>query len=77
MSQQCQFADDTAIVSLLEGDKTTNGQVMADFVTWCHKSFLQLNVSKTKYMVIDFRKSLPSPPSTFLKAAAIEMLDSH
>lgn len=30
---------------------------MRDFVIWCHRNGLQLNASKTKEVVIDFRTS--------------------
>lgn len=55
------FADDTTIVGLLEGGETAHGQIVDDFVSWCKNSFLHKNVSKTRDMVIDFRKS-PSKP---------------
>ena len=34
-----------------------------DFVQWCDNNFLQLNVTKTKQLCIDFRrKQTPSKP---------------
>ncbi len=70
------FADDTVIISPLEGNEMGHGQVVDDFVAWCDKSFLLLNVSKTKDMIIDFRKSQRSPLSTVIKAADIEIVES-
>lgn len=37
------------------------------------KYFLELNLSQTKDVVMYFRKSPPSPRSTFIEAAAAEM----
>lgn len=42
------FTDDTVIVSLLQGEDDAPGQVGDDFIIWCEKSYLKLNVSKTK-----------------------------
>jgi len=46
------FADDTAIVSLLEDNEICHGPVVDDFIKWCDDACLQLNVSKTKDMSI-------------------------
>ncbi|KAK0152128.1 hypothetical protein N1851_006493 [Merluccius polli] len=42
------YADDSVIVSLLQGNETGHGPVVQDFVDWCEWSFLQMNISKTK-----------------------------
>ena len=70
-------ADDSVIVSLLEADEQLHGPVVNDFVSWCDESFLQLNVSKTKDMIISFRKSSPCPVLTSIKGADIELVDSY
>jgi len=71
------FADDTVIVNLLQGDEQDHGSSVDDFVAWCDESSLELNVSKTKDMVIDFRKSTSFPPPTIMKGADVEMVDSY
>lgn len=60
------YADDTAIVGLLSGKKDTAKQTITayhqsitDFSQWCSDNFLQLNVDKTKELVIHASK----PPS--------------
>ena len=50
------FADDTALVSLLQGDEQDHGPVLHEFLNWCEQSHLLLNTSKTKEMAIDFRR---------------------
>lgn len=40
------FADDSVIVSLLQGQEQGHGPVVDDFVSWCDQSFLHLNVAK-------------------------------
>ncbi len=46
---------DSVIVSLLSNDATDHGPVVDEFSDWC--SFLDINVSKTKEMMIDFLSS--------------------
>ena len=47
-----------------DDDDTIYQQQLAMFVDHCDANFLELNVSKTKEMIIDFRISC-SPPSSF------------
>lgn len=51
------YADDTVILGKLHEEGEYDYRVQADhFVRWCDENDLQLNVKKTKEMVIDFRK---------------------
>jgi len=50
------LSDDTALLSLLQGNQSDHNNALMDFVRWCEDSFLDLNVSKTKEVIIDFRK---------------------
>lgn len=51
------IADDSVIVSLFNNEDPDHGSVLADFTDWCNLSFLNINVFKTKEMIIDFRKN--------------------
>lgn len=69
------FADDTVIASLHRKEKYQHGPVVDEFVSWCEESFLQLNTSKTKDMVIDFRRNPPcSPPLTHITGSCIKIV---
>ena len=48
------FADDSALLSLL-GTQDGHGAGLYDFTEWCDKSYLDLNVNKTKEMTVDFK----------------------
>ena len=51
------FADDTALSGLIsDNDDLDYKNEISQFVNWCDENFLDLNVSKTKEMIIDFRK---------------------
>ncbi len=71
------FADDTVIVSLLTGDENSHGPVVSNFLTWCDSAFLQVNIKKTKDMVIDFRSSPSSPQPTSVIGQMVEWASSY
>ncbi len=66
--------DDSVIVSLLNDQDTDHGPVVRDFIDWCERSSLNINVSKTKEMITDFRKKpRPSSPA-FIHGPAVEVV---
>lgn len=71
------FADDTVIVSLLHDAETSHGPVLQDFSSWCDQSFLVINASKTKDMVIDFRTQAPNQNPTVIKGQPVEYVGSY
>ncbi len=48
-----------------------------NFVNWCDKNYLCLNVSKTKEMCIDFRKNQRCPKPVCIKGGAVERVDTY
>ena len=42
------FAYDSAVLSLLMGAQDAHGASFDDFLSWCDKSYLDLNVNKSK-----------------------------
>ncbi|TWW76587.1 hypothetical protein D4764_13G0012490 [Takifugu flavidus] len=65
-SSSCQlqkFSDDSAAVGLItDGDDGEYRGLIEDFVDWSLRNNLQINASKTKELVVDFRRS-NNPPS--------------
>ena len=51
--------------------------LVGDFVTWSHSNHLQLNTSKTKEMVIDFRKSRPPPRPVQIDGDEVEVVGTY
>ena len=53
-------ANDTAIVGCIrDGQEVEYRNLVDDFMQWCRINHLQLNTSKTKEMVVDYRRSKP------------------
>ena len=55
------YADDTALVGLLSDDETDYRSDIDHFVSWFVANCLELNVVKTKELVIDFRSGVHHP----------------
>lgn len=62
------FADDTAVVGLIShGDETAYREEVATLEQWCQNNHLSLNISKTKEVIMDYRRggcTHPQSPST-------------
>ncbi|PIK43412.1 hypothetical protein BSL78_19743 [Apostichopus japonicus] len=72
------FADDTAMAGLIHGDDDEAYlRQLQSFVDYCDTNFLQLNISKTKEMVIDFRRSTVPPPPVIIKGVEVERVSSY
>ena len=71
------FADDSVIVSLLTQNDPEHGPVLNVFTEWCKSSFININVTKTKEIIIDFRRNPPSLSPTFICDQAIEVVKQY
>ncbi|CAJ1076393.1 hypothetical protein L3Q82_010059 [Xyrichtys novacula] len=73
------FSDDTAIVGCVSSwDEQEYRTVITDFVNWCGTNHLQLNASKTKEMVVDFRRRrTPQTVPVNIQRLDIEMAESY
>ena len=61
------FSDDKAIVGRVEGGREDEYRdLVGNFVKWCEENHLQLNVAKTKEMVVDFRRNKPPPSPVYI-----------
>lgn len=71
------YADDSVIVSLLQGNEDNHSPVVDNFVKWCDDSHLQINLTKTKDMAIDFRKNAKTPEPVMIKGQLMEQVQSY
>ena len=72
------FADDTALIGLIskDDDRAFLSQVDS-FVNHCDTNYLELNVSKTKEMVIDFRQARSDPQPVDIKGSAVARVETY
>ena len=68
------FADDTSVVGLITNDNESDYRSeVEELVGWCDSNNLILNISKTKELVVDFRKKTSRPLSTLsIKGVEVE-----
>ena len=70
------YSDDTAIVDLSNSIPHYNEEVER-FTTWCKDNFLNLNVTKTKELVIDFRKQPPAVSPITIDGEIVERVKKY
>ena len=72
------FADDTELVGKISNDEDAiHHKQIENFVNWCDKNYLYLNVSKTKEMCIVFRKNQRCPKPVYIKGEEVERVDTY
>ena len=72
------FADDTALQGLIIGEDETSYFSETDkFVTWCDTNALNLNVSKTKELIIDFRHKQSIKRPLVIKDEVVEQVSEY
>ncbi|TWW52968.1 hypothetical protein D4764_0216870 [Takifugu flavidus] len=75
---QFKYSDDTVIVGCVEnGQEDEYRDLVESFVRWSRENLLQLNVTKTKEMVVDFRKSKSPPSPVCISGKDVEIVSSY
>ena len=70
------FSDDTAVVDFTESEEIFSNSVR-DFSEWCEKNFLELNVGKTKEMVVDFKTNRTDVGALQIKGQTVERVTEY
>ena len=70
------FSDDSVLVSLLSDSDPDHGPALTVFVEKCDDSYLDLNVTKTKEMIIDFRHNTEHKASV-IHRENVHILESY
>ena len=71
------FADDTAIQGLLNSTTDSYFNEIETFCKWCKDHSLHLNVSKTKEVIIDFRKKQNKHLAVEIDNQVVEQVDNY
>ena len=71
------FADDTTVVGLItNNDETAYREVVRELAVWCQDNILSLNVSKTKELIVDYRKRQAEQAPINIDGAVVERVES-
>jgi site-specific recombinase XerD len=71
------FADNTTVVGLInENDETAYREVLRDLAVWCQDNNLSPNVSKTKKLIVVYRKGRAEQAPTNNNRAVVERVES-
>ena len=72
------FADDSTIQGfIVNDDESVYRKEIKNFVEWCDVHFLDLNVPKTKEIVLDFRKGDKKHYPIIIKNEEVQIVDNH
>lgn len=67
------FADDTTVVGLISGgDETNYRKEVEDLTAWCSSNNLELNITKTKEIGIDYRRKKTDLTPLYINGACVE-----
>ena len=68
---------DTTVVGLItNNDETAYREEVRDLAGWCQNNNLSLNVTKTKEMIVDYRKQSTEYPPILIYQAVVEQVES-
>ena len=72
------FADDSLLLGLIsDNEEEYYKDAINGFVKWCEDHHLDLNVLKTKELIIDFRQKKEPLNPIFINGRPIEVVDSY
>ncbi|KAI4885338.1 hypothetical protein NFI96_001847 [Prochilodus magdalenae] len=70
------FSDDSAVVGCISrGDEDEYRATVNNFVAWCKLNHLQLNVTKTKELVVDLRRDKAQVTPISIKGVSVDTLE--
>ncbi|KAM9820826.1 carboxy-terminal domain RNA polymerase II polypeptide A small phosphatase 1-like [Neosynchiropus ocellatus] len=72
------FAEYTAIVGCIRnGHEDKYRKLIQDLVTWCDSNHLLFNTTKTREVVVDFRRPRPHPEPVIIKGDCVEVVHTY
>ncbi|KAI4889354.1 hypothetical protein NFI96_010285 [Prochilodus magdalenae] len=72
------FSDDSAVVGCISrGDEDEYRATVNDFVAWCELNHLQLNVTKTKELVVDLRRDKAQVTHISIKGVGVDTVEDY
>lgn len=70
------YSDDTVIIDTTNSNNRVSREIHT-FAGWCENNYLDLNTSKTKEMLVDFRRDQPPAPTLEVNGQIIERVEEY
>ena len=70
------YSDDSAILDMSNSDSVYFDEIKK-FCNWCKENFLDLNVKKTKEILVDFRKNPETVPDLMINGECVERVKEY
>ena len=70
------FSDDTAMIDISDDQMSYENEVQS-FSDWCDSHYLDLNVTKTKEMIVDFKREQTDIPTLFINGQEVERVTEY
>ena len=71
------FSDNITVVGLItDNDETAYRELVRDLAVWCRDTNLSLNVSKTKELIVDYRKRRAEHAPILINGVVVERIES-
>ena len=71
------FADDTSLSGLIQEDDSSYREAVEELTEWCDRNYLELNVTKTKEVVINFRKAKVNMDPIVIRGQPVEIVTNY
>ena len=69
------FADDTTVIGLITNlDESEYRDQVNKLISWCNDNNLELNVNKTKEIIVYFRRKKSSPSPLVIDGRTVEII---
>ena len=67
------FADDTSLSGLIQEGDSSYREAVEELIEWCDRNYLDLNVTKTKELVINFRRAKVNMDPIVIRGQPVEI----
>ena len=71
------FADDTSLSGLIQKDDSSYRQAVEDLIEWCGKNYPELSVTRTKELVINFRRAKVNMDPIVIRGQPVEIVTNY
>ena len=71
------FADDASLSCRIQEDDSSYREAVDDFLEWCDRNYLDFNVAKTKFLVIDFRNERNDMEPIVARGQPVEIVENN